>query len=89
MPIHRNNRFHRLLAAHSHLPDLLNDHFEWKRQNVWMWLQYYLPVARSSPQITEKKEEKMEEDEYLKTKHKEVKKWYNEQQSLRDKSDLS
>ena len=30
----------------------------------------------------------MEEDEYLRAKHKEVKKWYNEQPSLREKSAL-
>lgn len=30
----------------------------------------------------------MEEDEYLKAKHKEVKKWYNEQPFLRKKSGL-
>ncbi|KAM7453824.1 hypothetical protein BLSTO_05425 [Blastocystis sp. subtype 1] len=43
------------------------------------------PETSRSTQIAEKKEEKMEEDEYLKVKHKEVKKWYNEQPSLREK----
>ena len=31
----------------------------------------------------------MEEDEYLKMKHREVKKWYNDQQSLREKCAFS